>query len=115
MTNSASLETTDIRVANMKCQNCIERVRRALKDLPGVENVEPRMGSVRVVYLPQLTRPQELHAALTRVGYPPAVAPSRRKGFISRWIDRLAESNEKNFGTQGLDCCSLNHKETGEQ
>lgn len=28
--------------------------------------------------------------------------------FIKDWLDRLAEENEKSFGTDRLDCCDLN-------
>ena len=28
--------------------------------------------------------------------------------FIKNWLDRLAKENEKNFGTDRLDCCGLN-------
>lgn len=28
--------------------------------------------------------------------------------FIKNWLDRLAEENEKSFGTGRMDCCDLN-------
>ncbi len=34
-----------------------------------------------------------------------------KKGFISRFIDRLAEKNEKQFGGKRLDCCDLSGDE----
>jgi hypothetical protein len=36
---------------------------------------------------------------------------SVRKGFLNRFIDRLAEKNEKQFGGKRLDCCDLSGDE----
>jgi hypothetical protein len=33
-----------------------------------------------------------------------------RKGFVSRWLASLAESNQKRFGSERPDCCSMNKK-----
>lgn len=34
--------------------------------------------------------------------------PSRKQGFLRRFIDRLAEDNRQSFGSTQLDCCDLN-------
>ncbi len=41
------------------------------------------------------------------------VQTKKRKGnFLTRWIESLAESNRKRFGSETPDCCTLNSKQS---
>jgi len=39
-------------------------------------------------------------------GYDP-VTVEEKKGFFSKWLDKMAKNNKENFGGNRLDCCDL--------
>ena len=111
MTDSVSLEHKELVLSNMTCDLCVERVRRALETLPGVENVDVSIGRAKVVYYPEVTRPAILLECVAEIGYPVLPSPRDKKGVFGRWLDRLIESNKQSFGSQALDCCKLNRQD----
>ncbi len=42
------------------------------------------------------------------------IEPARKRGVIGRFIDRLAESNQRTFGSNRLDCCDINRNDRPE-
>jgi copper chaperone CopZ len=111
--DTAALDSVEITIENMTCDNCVRRVRSALEELPGVESVEASLGSARVMYYPQVVSPRAFRERLGQVGYPVPTPGASKKGFLGRWIDRMAASNRATFGTEALDCCKLNKNSQG--
>ena len=62
-----------------------------------------------VSYLAELVSQGLIEAELRRVGFTVKPLTRKRKGF-GRFLERMAESNQKTFGGQPLDCCSLQEK-----
>lgn len=53
----------------MSCGHCLNAVRRALSDTPGVTIESVRIGRADVRYDPALTTPERIASAVTSAGY----------------------------------------------
>jgi len=84
--------------------------RRELEDelnrIGGIEEISFLPEGIRISYIPQLVSPSIISAELVRLGL--VQQTPKRKGLFGCAIDKMAARNEKNFGSQPLDCCSLN-------
>ena len=56
-------------INGMSCGHCLNAVRRALSDTPGVDIESVRIGRADVLYDPALTSPARVAAAVTDAGY----------------------------------------------
>ena len=72
------MQTTELKVDGMTCGSCVASVTRALKRVPGVQDVEVDLGSgiARVRGEHAAHRVPELLAALSQAGYEAGVATS---------------------------------------
>jgi P-type Cu+ transporter len=68
------LETREIGIAGMTCENCVRRVERALRGNPGVKEVRVDRETARatVTFDTTQTNVPALHDALLKSGYQPA-------------------------------------------
>lgn len=115
MEDSLLTQTAELSIEGMSCDRCVARVEEALKEIPGVESVRVVIGHARVVYQPEIASRAEMGLRIHGLGYRIAATAGRRKGPLARWLDRLALSNAKTFGSGPLDCCTLGRKQpTGE-
>lgn len=72
-------QTVTIGIAGMTCDNCVRRVERALRSLPGVKEVTVSRAEAlaRVTYDDTAVDVPAMHDALLKSGYRPvAAAPS---------------------------------------
>ena len=85
-TNSANLpqeqrvsDTATIGIEGMTCDNCVRRVERALRGLPGVKEVSvDRAGArARVTFDRSAVDVPTMHDALLKSGYKPVAVPVR--------------------------------------
>jgi copper chaperone CopZ len=110
MDESGALQLTELAVAGMHCDSCVQRVRAALLEEPGIEHVDVTLGKVILEYYPEAVSIDAVRAKIEALGYAiPVSAPSRNP--LRRFLDRLAEANEKAFGHERLDCCTMRMKE----
>ena len=67
------LETREIGIAGMTCDNCVRRVEQALGGVPGVKEltVDRAAGRARVVFDSTQTGLPALHDAVSKSGYQP--------------------------------------------
>jgi len=56
-------------INGMSCGHCLNAVRRALSDTPGVTVESVRIGRAEVQYDPALATPDQIAAAVTDAGY----------------------------------------------
>lgn len=83
-TNTGSnLQTRDIGIAGMSCENCAKAIERALKNQEGITEVRvDRMaGIARVTFDPAITNIPQMHDLILKAGYHPTTrippAPQR--------------------------------------
>ena len=109
MSDEEGLRTMKIAIDGMHCERCVNTVRDALLSVDGVDFVGVDAGEAEIRFLPQLASKAELEQAIADSGYS-VRKHAERKGFFGRYIDRMIESNQKNFGNERLDCCNLSSK-----
>ena len=72
------LETRDIGIAGMTCDNCVRRVEKALRAQAGVKqvNVDRAAARATVTFDTTVTNIPELHDCLLKSGYQPLATPA---------------------------------------
>ena len=106
MAEENGTKTIEILIDGMHCERCIDTIRGALEAEEGVEYLDITVGKARVSYLPQLIGASHIKALINDSGYT-VRQNTKRKGFFGRYIDRMIENNQRLFGHERLDCCSL--------
>ena len=61
-----------IPISGMSCGGCVAGVKAALSTIPGVADLDVRVGEAKIQYDPARTNPDALRGAITRAGYVPA-------------------------------------------
>jgi copper chaperone CopZ len=74
---TSTLETHDIGISGMTCDNCVRRVEKALRSVNGVTEVHVDRPAARatVTFDTTKTHIPELHDALLKSGYRPSPIP----------------------------------------
>lgn len=109
MSDEEGMRTMAVAIDGMHCERCVKAVRSSLLSFEGVDFADVAVGKADVRFLPQLATEAEIEQAITDSGYT-VRRHVERKGFFRRYIDRMIESNQKNFGSDRLDCCNLSSK-----
>jgi copper chaperone len=65
-----------LHIEGMSCGHCLNAVRQALGEVPGVEVISIQMGRARVSYDEGLTGPSQIEAAVADAGYSATATPS---------------------------------------
>ena len=81
----------------------------ALGGMQGITKAEIGDGTVRLTYTQHVLTLTEIKKGIETAGFTvkPGGSENRSRNPFRRYIERLAESNKKNFGTGSLDCCNL--------
>ena len=79
--------TLDLGVAGMTCASCVNRVERALRKVPGVEEATVNLAteSARVVYRPGDDAEAQIRRAVRNAGYEPRAAQAPMEEDLSPW------------------------------
>ena len=109
MSEEDGLRTMTVTIDGMHCERCVSMVQNSLISVDGVDFADISVGKAEVRFLPQLVSEADIAQAITESGYT-VQKKLRRKRFFGRYIDRMIESNRKNFGNERLDCCNLSSK-----
>ncbi len=106
MGESEQTVSIDLTIQGMSCEGCVERVRRALAGAEGLERVDVQLGRARLEFYPQVTTAEALRGKIAALGYT-IPGPPKRRNLFGRFLDRMIETNEKTFGNERLDCCTM--------
>jgi copper chaperone CopZ len=110
MDESGATQSIELAVAGMHCDSCVRRLRAALLEEPGIERADVTLGKVILEYYPEAISVDAVRARIEALGYAIPVPVSSRNPF-RRILDRMAAANEKAFGHERLDCCTMRMKE----
>jgi copper chaperone CopZ len=110
MDESGAIQTTELAVVGMHCDACVQRVRAALLEEPGIERSEVTLGKVSLEYYPEAISIDAVRAKIEALGYSVPVATHSRNP-LRRFLDRMTAANKKEFGNERLDCCTMRMKE----
>ena len=106
MDETTMKESVEIPVLGMSCDNCIERITRTLTGVQGIEALQVELGRVRVEFYPQAVGLDVLLTRIRALGYTIPESARSRNPF-RRFLNKMIETNEKTFGNQRLDCCTM--------
>ena len=78
ITGTSVLETQDIGIEGMTCDNCVRRVEKALRGVNGVTEVKVNLKAAvaTVTFDTTKTHMPEMHDALLKSGYRPSAIPA---------------------------------------
>jgi copper chaperone CopZ len=103
-------KTIDLYLDGMRCERCVQKLSQAISEIEGVEEYEVEIGHARISYLPQLSTPEGIKHIAETTGYT-AHFQTPRKNKWKKFLDRMIQSNERVFGNERPDCCSLNNNQ----
>jgi copper chaperone CopZ len=58
-----------IKIEGMSCQHCVMRVKKAFETLPGIAELDVKIGTANVTYDESLVKREDLEAAVEAAGY----------------------------------------------
>lgn len=98
----------EINVTGCETPGSIQKVRSAVSVLKGVESVSFESGVLHITYCPHRVLLSFIEEQITAAGFHIRKPAGEKKiGLFRKFLDRLAESNEKTFGSKPLDCCTV--------
>lgn len=86
-------------------------VKLTLDNINGVSNVSEGQDVLTVSYNPYYVSETYLIREMKQMGFLSLKEAKKKKGIVSRWLDKMARANKKSFGNQRLDCCELKSKQ----
>ena len=86
-----------------------ETLSKTLSAIDGVESTEIGKSSVSVQYYSDIISKETIRRELVRSGVS-LEKSGKPRSPLKKFVNRLAESNRKTFGSEPLDCCKLNNK-----
>jgi copper chaperone CopZ len=110
MDESGAMRSADLAIIGMHCDACIQRVRAALLEEPAIGRAEVTLGKVTLEYYPEAIGIDAVRAKIEALGYSIPI-PTRSRNPFRRFLDRMTAANEKAFGNERLDCCTMRMKE----
>jgi hypothetical protein len=110
MIEGLSLEIAEYHLGDQVSSQQTETLSNALSAIDGVESAEIHNSSVSVQYYPDILSKETIRRELVGLGVSLEKNGKPRNPF-KRFVNRLAESNAKTFGSEPLDCCNLNSKQ----
>ncbi|UUV18327.1 heavy-metal-associated domain-containing protein [Fusobacteria bacterium ZRK30] len=111
-----------ILIEGMMSTQCVAIIENKLKNLEGIGEVKVAL-ETNEVFIDGDISDDVLKIAVESEGYKiidikevnrvksKSANTSAKKGFFSKLIDKIGNSNENTFGEGNLDCCDLNKKD----
>ena len=109
MMEGLTLQKLSFPIGNLKDQSDFNRIKESLEAIAGVEALTMENGNLDISYYPDAVSAGTVRRTIDSLGYK-IEEKSRTKNPFKRFVTRLAESNEKNFGGESLDCCTINKR-----
>lgn len=86
-----------------------EQLRLVFSKTEGVESITSDHGTVFVAFYPEIVGLSAIIENFTRLGYR-IVQDRKQRNPFKKFLGNLSESNQKTFGSERLDCCTLKDK-----
>jgi len=107
MIEGLSLARVEYHLDDTVAVDRLEGALKALRALQAVESIAVFNNSISVQFYPEVLSRESIRRELDMRGVRLSNIP-KQGNPLKRFVDRLAESNARNFGAQPLDCCTLN-------
>lgn len=104
-------------IEGMVCSKCSDKIEEKLHSLDGMEEVKVLLEE-KTAYVYGKVDEQIIKSAIESEGYEVISIEEvqgieelkKKKGFFSRFLEKIADVNEKSFGSGKLDCCDSEKK-----
>ncbi len=108
MDDMTLVQSAELAVQGMSCMACAERIKAALANEPGIDSIQVAIGRMRIEYNPYIISLDQIRGIVEGIGYKVPIEGERNP--FKRFLIRMAENNEKAFGHERLDCCTMKKK-----
>ncbi|GAB4372931.1 MAG: hypothetical protein Kow009_08930 [Spirochaetales bacterium] len=88
-----------------------KELREALEKVPGIASIEKVRNDWILGCFEGAVSRGVIEEIFLHYGAKLVQADRKRGNFLTRWLESLAESNRKRFGSETPDCCTLNSKQ----
>ena len=105
------LQKLNLKIENFDYSSDLERIEKSLKSMAGVHTLGREEKKLSITYHPDIISAYSVREAIKELGYS-IERKSRTKNPFKRFVKWLADSNEKDFGNESLDCCTINRRHT---
>jgi hypothetical protein len=85
------------------------RIRFTFSQIEGIDTFQSEGETVTVVFYPEIISLTKICESLRNLGYE-LIQENKQRNPFKRLLGSLAESNQKTFGSERLDCCTINRK-----
>lgn len=109
MIEGLTLQDVDLSVKGLDSPADFQRVKTAIEKLEGVEAVQNRAGKVNVSFYAEVLSASVICREIQRLGFAADIEKSDPNPF-KKFVNSMIENNEKLFGSERPDCCTLNRK-----
>jgi hypothetical protein len=103
------ISTEDLFVKGWPNDGSQTKIRDALLDINGVEHVDITGKKIHFEFYPNVVSKNQITGKISSLGCL-IKTEKQKKGFFSRYVERMAETNRRQFGNERLDCCKLNKR-----
>jgi hypothetical protein len=110
MIEGLSLENVEYYFVDPISSDDQEKISKTLSAIDGIESTKIHDGSASIQYYTDILSKEMIRGELNRLGVSLGQNNKTSNPF-KRFVNRLAESNTKTFGSEPLDCCNLNNKQ----
>ena len=102
------LSVSVIPLEDRPSQEAVSAVYERLMKMEGVNNVALQESGIRIEYCRQILSIDRIKEEIIDSGCCITAAVEKKKNPLERFLERMADSNRKQFGGKKLDCCKLN-------
>ena len=79
-----------------------------LLNMKGIQKVTRVENSLYIEFNSFILSKNAVTEIIRENGYESETSVQNKKGFLTKWIEKLAKTNKENFGNDRLECCDLN-------
>lgn len=101
------MNTYKFTLAEERDDEKLESICRMFLQEHGVEDVKKNGASLSITFNELILSKHYFEHTLDEYGL---LVHKQKKGFLSRFIEKLGKSNSRQFGSKRLDCCDVNKK-----
>ncbi len=101
--------TEDLLIKRWPNDSSQTKIKDALSDINGVKHVDITEQKIHFEFYPNIVSKNQVTRKISNLGCL-IKTEKQKKGVFSRYIERMAETNKRQFGNERLDCCKLNKR-----
>jgi hypothetical protein len=98
--------SADMLIKQWPKEGSLANLKNTLSEFEGIVHVDINRLKIHIEYYPYLLSRSQICETISSFGCT-LVTQKKKKGFLSRYLENVADANKKQFGNGPLDCCTL--------